>query len=249
MQSISPQNWKSCITNNQINDTASLYIVATPIGNLLDISLRALMILDQVDMIFCEDTRKSGILLAHYGIVAPKKSYRIHQAKEDTKLAIQKLQEGQRVAFISDAGTPGISDPCSLLVRSVRNECPEVDIIPIPGASAMAAALSISGWQTNPTQFLGFLPIKKGKRQAIIDSVEQYTGTVVVYESVHRIEKLLLSLQSLNKEREIIVLRELTKVYEETIFFPVDSDETFWHQRLTHLRKKGEFTVMIGPKK
>lgn len=244
-----PQNWRMCITRDQLSDSPTLYIVASPIGNMKDITLRALMVLDGVDLILCEDTRKSAMLLSHYGIQTQKKSYRIHQQDSDNNVAIDRLLKGGRLAFLSDAGTPGICDPGSSLVRMVRMQCPEVEIIPIPGASALSSALGISGWQTNPCQFFGFLPLKKGKRQKLIDGMSQYEGTCVMYESVHRIESTLLALRPLNFQRDIMILREMTKLYEETIFFKQDSDDTLWENMILHLRKKGEFTIMIGPKK
>jgi len=221
-----------------------LYIVATPIGNLEDITQRALRILKEVDLILCEDTRKSGILLKHYGIETPKKSYRIHHIKEDTGFAIEKLKAGQNLALITDAGTPGISDPGSYLVRSVRESLPEVKIIPVPGPSALAGALSVSGFQANPSVFAGFLSPKEGRRREALHRMKEFEGCVILYESVHRIERLLREIREILPERDIFIAREITKVYEEYIFIPHKENLETLSGKFV---KKGEFTVIIGP--
>lgn len=226
----------------------ALYVVATPIGNLEDITLRALRILRQCDTILSEDTRKTGILLKHYEITTPQKSYRVNQEEQDVRRALEFLQEGRNLAFVSDAGTPGVSDPVSRLVRTVREELPDVPIVPIPGPSALSAVLSVSGWQTNPSQFLGFLSPKPGRRRrALMEAGESFNGPVVLYESVHRIEALLRDLRTIFPERPVLVGRELTKLYEDIRLIPGNLDETEWRGIVDKIAKKGEFTVILGP--
>lgn len=228
---------------------ATLYIVATPLGNLHDISLRALQILAGVDLILCEDTRKTSHLTARFGITTRRKSYRVHRLDEDNAFALQQLQSGHHLALVSDAGTPGVSDPGSHLVRYIRKNRPETPIIPLPGPSAITAALSISGWQSNPCIFLGFLPPKSGKRHRDLLKWQQFEGVVVLYESVHRIEKLLRDARPIFEKREILVLRELTKIHEQHIMFPAEISDVEFEERMHTMTQKGEFTVLIGPKK
>ena len=228
---------------------AALYIVASPIGNLADMTLRAISILSRIDRIYCEDTRKTRILLRHYGISTPLKSYRVHQLKRDTEHAILALQEGNRIALLSDAGSPGISDPGSWLVRSVRTRLPELPILALPGPSALAAAISLSGYKSNPTHFFGFLPPKAGKRRRILEGCRGLDGICVFYESVHRIERLLWELRELLAEREVLLFRELTKAFEETLVFAPELSDREWGDKVQGIRKKGEFTIILSPKK
>ncbi len=226
----------------------ALYVVATPIGNLEDITLRALRILRQCDTILSEDTRKTGILLKHYDISTSQKSYRVNQEDRDVARALEFLHEGRNLAFVSDAGTPGVSDPVSRLVRTIRETMPDVPIVPIPGPSALSAVLSVSGWQANPSKFLGFLSPKPGRRRrALTEAGEGFAGPVVLYESVHRIEALLRDLRDIFPGRAVLVARELTKMYEDIRLIPENLDETEWQENVDKIAKKGEFTVILGP--
>lgn len=225
----------------------ALYMVATPIGNLEDITMRALRILRQVDCILCEDTRKTGILLKHYEITSRLKSYRVHQEEPDIRFALNELELGHSLAFCSDAGTPGFSDPGSRLVRTVREKYPEIPILPVPGPSAFNAAVSVCGWKANPALFAGFLSIKPGKRKRFLETLQEFDGITVIYESVHRIEKVFREIVEILPDREIFLAREITKIYEEyTLFKPglsgIDGTE------ITNIKQKGEFTIIIGPK-
>jgi len=192
----------------------TLSIVATPIGNLEDITLRALRILKEVDVIYCEDTRVTSKLLARYEIATPLKRLDANVEIERADEIMERLENGEKVAYVSDAGTPGISDPGQRLVAHIRENLPEAGIETIPGASALAAALSISGIQTDSFVFLGFLPHKKG-RQTLIRGIAETERAVVLYESPHRIIKLLEELGSVIGDRKVAVLRELTKMHED----------------------------------
>ncbi|HEV3245075.1 MAG TPA: 16S rRNA (cytidine(1402)-2'-O)-methyltransferase [Candidatus Paceibacterota bacterium] len=191
----------------------TLSIVATPIGNLEDITLRALRALKECDVIYAEDTRVISKLLARYEIKKPLQ--RLDAATEDKKAkeVIERLEAGEKIALVSDAGTPGISDPGARLVARVREFAPEAKIEAIPGASALVAAVSIAGLPSDEFLFLGFLPHKKG-RQTAIKFIAASLVPVVVYESPHRVEKLLEELAVAGVEK-VGVARELTKVYEE----------------------------------
>ncbi len=213
-----------------------LYIVATPIGNLEDITYRAVRILKECDLILCEDTRKTQILCKAYDISVPLKSYRVHHLEADTAFALAKLREGQSLALCTDAGTPGLSDPGSHLVRAVRSELPEVPILPLPGPSALAAAISVSGFRANPFFFAGFLSIKSGARRRFFESQKDFDGIVIFYESVHRISKVLAEVREVLPERPIFVAREMTKMFEE--YRELKPGES--------VKEKGEFTVILG---
>lgn len=222
----------------------ALYIVATPIGNLEDISLRALRVLAGVDLLLAEDTRTTSRLLHHYGLKTPLKSYRVHRQQEDNEAALRALQSQQRLALVSDAGTPGLSDPGSSLVRMVRDLLPDCPLVPIPGPSALTAALSASGWQTNPTLFTGFLSHKGGPRRRFLEQWRDFDGVLALYESVHRVQALLRESMELLPEREILVFRELTKRFEDIgRWQPGQPPERL----LANLELRGEFTILLGP--
>ena len=221
----------------------TLSIVATPIGNLEDITLRALRTLKECDGIYAEDTRVTSKLLARYEI---KKSLQRLDAVTEIKKAdeiIVRLEAGERVVFVSDAGTPGISDPGARLVARVREQSPSTKIEAIPGASALTAALSIAGLDTTGFTFLGFLPHKKG-RQTALKKIAESVIPVVLYESPHRIIKLLKELEALAVAR-VTLARELTKIHEEVIAgTPTDLLQHF----ATHSEAvRGEFVVIIEP--
>ncbi len=191
---------------------AILYLVSTPIGNLEDITLRALRVLREVDFIFAEDTRVTGRLLAHYDIKNRMMSYHAHNEAGRIPQIIGYLQEGQQIALVTDAGTPGISDPGHKLVKAaIRAEIP---IVPVPGATAAIAALVASGLPTNRFVFEGFLPRKKG-RQTKFRQLAEEPGTIILYESTHRIQKTIEDIVKHLGNRYIVVSRELTKKFEE----------------------------------
>lgn len=222
---------------------AILYIIATPVGNLKDITQRALDTLRSVDMIVCEDTRVTAKLLARYDIKKPLQSYHQHShlAKTDAILAI--LAEGKNVALVSDAGTPGISDPGGMLVRAVYERFgSELRIIPIPGANAAISALSISGFPADHFSFLGFPPHKKG-RKTYFEKIAATEETIVFYESKHRIMKALEELSRGIGDRHIMVARELTKQFES--FYRGTAQECL--TQLKNDKVLGEFVVVVQP--
>lgn len=193
---------------------STLYIIATPIGNLGDITPRALDALKEVDLILCEDTRVTSKLLVHYDIKKPLQLYHQHSKLAKVERILEALEEGKNIALVSDAGTPGISDPGGLLVEEVvKRFGGEVKIIPIPGANAALSALSVSGFPTDRFLFLGFPPHKKG-RKTFFYEISAREETQVFYESKHRIEKALAELAERLADRPIIVARELTKQFE-----------------------------------
>ena len=219
----------------------TLFVVATPIGNLKDISLRAIDTLKSVDLIACEDTRVTKRLLDEYKIYTRTISYHQHSKVGKIEFIISKLSEGKDVALVSDAGTPGISDPGGLLVKAAHEQGIKVETI--PGPSAVIAALSISGLPTDKFNFLGFLPHKKG-RETFIKKLVDVEVVTVFYESVHRIEKALQQMTELGLDREIIVARELTKKFETV--YRGNPKEIL--DQLGDDVVKGEFVVIIPQK-
>ena len=217
----------------------TLFIIATPIGNLEDITLRALRILKEVDLVACEDTRVTKKLLDHYQIDSPVISYHQHSRVGKIDFLIYKLKEGKNIALVSDAGTPGISDPGNLLVKAAAEEGIRVEAI--PGPSAVTAALSIAGVATDRFLFLGFLPHKKG-RQTILQEIIKSEQPVIFYESVHRIEKTLIQLYEFGLNRPVVVCRELTKKFE-TVYRGTVKEVL---EQLETDQVKGEFVVIVG---
>jgi 16S rRNA (cytidine1402-2'-O)-methyltransferase len=223
---------------------SNLYIVATPIGNLEDITLRALRILKEVDLILCEDTRVTRKLLDHYEIKTPTLSYHEHSGLEKVDYIAEQLKNGKNLALVSDAGTPGISDPGNKLISLLINEHKiELAIIPIPGPSAITAALSISGMPTDKFIFYGFLPHKKGK-ETILKEIIGNEYVSVFYESTHRIIKTLEKLKTLRLDRGIVICRELTKKFETIYRGTVDEVLN----KIKPEEVKGEFVVLIKGK-
>ena len=221
----------------------TLSIVATPIGNLGDITLRALETLKECAVIYAEDTRVIAKLLARYEIKKPLQRLDAVTELKKAEDVIARLEEGEHVVFVSDAGTPGISDPGARLVASVRARLPAATIEAIPGPSALTAALSIAGMDTSSFIFLGFLPHKKG-RQTALKEIAKSEVPVVLYESPHRVVKLLKELESLRVSR-VTIARELTKIHEETITgTPSEVGARFSAQPET---VRGEFVVIIAP--
>ena len=219
----------------------TLFIVATPIGNLADISPRAITVLSNVDLILAEDTRVTRTLLEHYNIKKELLSYHQHSGRGVIGKIINFLENGKNIALVSDAGTPGINDPGNFLIQEVINNLPETKIVPIPGANAAISALSISGFPTDKFTFLGFPPHKKG-RQTFFRNIEAITHTVVLYESKHRIIKALEQLVPLR--RPLVVCREITKQFETT--YRGTAEEIL--MKLTANNLLGEFVVVVGPK-
>lgn len=219
---------------------SKLYIIPTPIGNLEDITLRALRILKEVDMILAEDTRTSGFLLKHYGISKPLHSHHAHNEHKSVEALAQKIFEGTTVALVSDAGTPGISDPGFLLVREcirlgVKVEC-------LPGPTAFVPALVQSGLPCDQFLFAGFLPQKKG-RKTRLEELAQYEKTIVLYESPFRLVKALNEIaEHFGADRPVAVCRELTKLHEET--FRGTAQEA--HDHFAAKTVKGEIVLVIG---
>ena len=192
-----------------------LYIVATPIGNLEDITLRALRILKEVDLIAAEDTRNTLKLLNHFEISKPLISYHRHNEEVKKNILIEKLKNGENIAIVSDAGTPGISDPGEEVIKEAIKE--NICVIPIPGACAMVNALICSGIDTKEFTFLGFLPINKKLRKQKLEEIRISTKTIVLYEAPHKIEQTLSDLKDILEKRNIVLAREITKIHEEFI--------------------------------
>src|SRR4030095_9015415 len=192
----------------------TLYVVAAPIGNLEDITLRALRVLKEVDFIACEDTRHTLKLLTHYQISKPLLSYHSHNQRGRLPQIIEKLHGGESAALVTDAGTPGISDPGALLVAQAVEE--GLSVVPIPGATALIAALCASGLPTDRFYFQGFLPLKPGKRRALLNTLKEIGATLVFYESGRRLSRLFSDFEEIfGAETRAVLARELSKIYEE----------------------------------
>ncbi|TMQ22236.1 MAG: 16S rRNA (cytidine(1402)-2'-O)-methyltransferase [Candidatus Rokuibacteriota bacterium] len=219
--------------------TGTLFVVATPIGNLEDITLRALRILKEADVIACEDTRRTRALLAHFDIHTPTTSYFEHNKLVRGPQLIRQLQEGRRIALVTDAGTPGISDPGFMLVRDAR--AAGAGVVPVPGPAAVVTALSAAGLPADRFVFDGFLPIKPGRRLKRLAALRELDTTLVLYESPHRILASLEAIDTVFGEREIVVARELTKQFEEVVRAPAAAHRA----RLDAAGVRGEFTVVI----
>lgn len=224
-----------------------LYIVPTPIGNLEDMTLRAIRILKEVDLVLCENTSVTQRLFKEYGIETKTSVFYAQTGIKNIERIMEDLREGKKIALVSDAGTPTISDPGVLLVDRVRNELPEVSVIALPGASALSTALSASGISSSTFTFYGFLPHKKG-RETLFRTILESDHTSVFYESVHRIEKTLLSLaEYLDETRIVVVARELTKVHEEVVRGTAKEVKDFFLENKDHVR--GEFVVIVEGRK
>ncbi len=223
----------------------TIYIVATPIGNLKDITLRAIEALKEADLIICEDTRQTVKLLNHYKISKPLISYFQHSKISKTAYILSQLKQGKKLALVTDAGTPGISDPGNKLIEVIIKELPSVNITPLPGASALASALSISGFPADKFIFMGFPPAKKG-REKFFKKIAEAEYTVVFYESIHRILKTLNQLESVLPDAEMVVCRELTKKFET--IYRGGIDEIIAQLNSDKNNLKGEFVVVINSK-
>jgi 16S rRNA (cytidine1402-2'-O)-methyltransferase len=216
-----------------------LYVVSTPIGNLEDITLRALNVLKEVDLVAAEDTRHTGVLLKHYGIEKRLESYHDFNKERKAPVLIRELKSGRAVAVTSDAGTPGISDPCYLLVRLAIQE--KIKVVPIPGASAFLSALVVSGLPTDRFTFEGFLPAKSGKRRKRLEELQQEKRTLIFYESPHRFLKTLKDMSNIFGERRMVVARELTKKFEEIKRGTPQEIREYFQKNIL----KGEFVLVI----
>ncbi|MDD5731834.1 MAG: 16S rRNA (cytidine(1402)-2'-O)-methyltransferase [Patescibacteria group bacterium] len=223
---------------------ASIYIVGTPIGNLEDLTFRAFNVLRKVDFVLAEDTRKTKILLDRYEISKPLISYYQHSKLSKIEYIIELLKSGKDLALVTDAGTPGISDPGNYLLEKIWEEKEKglaVEIIPIPGASSLTSILSVCGFPTDDFLFLGFLPKKKG-RQTLFEKIKNEKTTIIFFESPHRIGKTLVDLEKCLGNIEIAIGRELTKKFEEIIRGNI-SDVA---KRITSKNQKGEFVVVLN---
>ena len=219
--------------------SGTLYVVATPIGNLEDITARALRVLKDVDVVACEDTRRTRQLLTHFGIHTPTVSYYEHNKLARGPQLLRQLAEGKSIALVSDAGTPGISDPGVLLVREAR--AAGVPVVPVPGPSAVVAALSAAGLAADRFVFDGFLPVKPGRRVNRLNALRTLDMTVVVYESPHRIVASMEAIGEVFGERPVVVARELTKKFEEIVTAPPAEHLA----RLRAAEPRGEFVIVI----
>ena len=219
----------------------TLYLVATPIGNLEDITLRALRTLKECDIVAAEDTRRSGHLLKHFGISKPLLScFQFNETKRSEEI-LERLRRGEKVALITDAGSPGISDPGERVVKAALSAGLRVEAV--PGPCALIAALTASGLPSDEFHFIGFLPHKSGQRRRSLEGLKEFAGTLILYESPFRIQKLLLELREVYPERPLVMARELTKKYEEYLRGTPES----LLKQLQSRSARGEFVVMIGP--
>ncbi|WP_334320864.1 16S rRNA (cytidine(1402)-2'-O)-methyltransferase [Gilliamella apicola] len=221
----------------------TLYIVATPIGNLDDITLRAIDTLKRVDLIAAEDTRHSGLLLQHLGIKAKLFSLHDHNEQEKAHVLIEKLQSGLSIALVSDAGTPLINDPGYHLVKACREN--DIKVVPIPGACAAIAALSVAGLPSDKFIYEGFLPAKSKARQDSLASLITEPRTMIFYESTHRLLETLKDMQTIfGADKQIVLAKELTKTWETIVSFPVYELIDWLNQDAS--RQKGEFVLIVA---
>lgn len=218
----------------------TLYVVATPIGNLEDITLRALRVLKEVALIAAEDTRHTRKLLERYGIETPLTSFHQHTGEGKRRALIERLLQGDSIALVTDAGTPGISDPGGVLVAEAH--AAGVPVVPVPGPSALTALLSVSGLPAHRFRFEGFVPRKEGARRQFFESLRDADMTVVFYESPHRLLKTLQTACEVLGDRTVVVGRELTKQYEEIFRGTLSEALAHWQRK----PPKGEFVIAIG---
>jgi 16S rRNA (cytidine1402-2'-O)-methyltransferase len=217
----------------------TLYLVATPIGNLEDITLRAIRTLKECDVVAAEDTRRTGLLLKHFQISKPMLSYfQFNEARRSEEI-IERLRRGEKVALVSDAGSPGISDPGQRVVKAAREAGLRVESV--PGACALVAALTASGLPTDEFHFIGFLPHKSGQRRKRLEALAGFEGTLILYESPYRVEKLMGELAEVFGTRKVVLARELTKKFEEFLAGTPACLLEMMKQR----PPKGEFVVLV----
>jgi len=224
--------------------TGSLYLVGTPIGNLADITFRAIKTLKTVDLIAAEDTRHTGKLLQHYEITTPQISYHDHNRKQRDPEMIQRLQQGETIALVTDAGMPGVSDPGYELVRACV--AAKIAVMAIPGVTAAITALTVSGLPTTRFVFEGFLPPKGQARQDRLETIASETRTIIFYESPHQLQQTLQDLANvLGSDRSIMLGRELTKLYETCYYFSLEQAIAFYEETVP----KGEYTIVVAGNK
>jgi 16S rRNA (cytidine1402-2'-O)-methyltransferase len=222
--------------------TATLYVVATPIGNVTDITLRALQVLLLADVVACEDTRKTGALLTRFGLTKQMVAAHQHNEREAADKLIARLRAGERVALVSDAGTPAVSDPGARIVDAVRTA--GLNVVPVPGASAAVTALSASGLVNDRFHFVGFLPAKARQRESELSALKSMTATLVIYEAPHRIVDCVEALAAvLEPTRQVVFARELSKLFEEIHRCPV-GEALAWVKADAN-RERGEFVVLV----
>lgn len=227
---------------HQVYPIATLYVVATPIGNVTDISLRALHLLSLADAVACEDTRNTAHLMTRFGLNKPLIAAHQHNEREVAETLIARLQAGERIALVSDAGTPAVSDPGARIVDAVR--AAGLRVLPLPGASAAITAISASGLLNDQFYFVGFLPAKAKQRETILHSLRGVTATMVFYEAPHRILDCTTALaDAFEPTRQVVFARELTKLFEEIHRCPL-SEAVAWIRADAH-REKGEFVVLL----
>ena len=227
----------------QPSNQSTLYLIPTPIGNLTDMTFRALQLLNQVDLIYAEDTRTSGILLKHYDIKTPMKSYHKFNEKVRCEEIINHLKNNKSIAIISDAGTPGISDPSNIIVKAVIEK--GYQVVPLPGATAMIPALIASGFDTQQFFMAGFLPQKKKEKESLLQKSSSLNIPVIFYEAPHRLIKFLSEIKPYFHNADICIAREISKIYE-----------TFYRgklfdmlQNIDQITLKGEFVIIVLPEK
>lgn len=227
---------------HQVYPIATLYVVATPIGNVTDISLRALHLLSLADAVACEDTRNTAHLMTRFGLNKPLIAAHQHNEREVAQTLIARLQAGERIALVSDAGTPAVSDPGARIVDAVR--AAGLRVLPLPGPSAAITAISASGLLNDQFYFVGFLPAKARQRENILHSLRGVTATMVFYEAPHRILDCTTALvEAFEPNRQVVFARELTKLFEEIHRCPL-SEAVAWIRADAH-REKGEFVVLL----
>ena len=229
---------------NRLSLMPTFFVVATPIGNLEDITQRALRTLSEVDLVVCEDTRHSQRLLNHYGIHKPLRSAHGHNERQSAAAVVESLKAGQDVAYVSDAGSPGVSDPGRVLVRTVRDA--GYPVVPIPGPSALAAMISVNGLPGKAITFEGFLSPRAGRRRSRLQELLSRDESFILYESPHRIVKLLADLSDLDSERPVLLGRELTKIHEELVEGTAQHVYELLRERQS---VKGECALLVGPPK
>ena len=221
------------------NDGA-LYVIGTPIGNLDDITIRAVNILrEKIDYVYCEDTRRTRKLLSHFNINLPTQSLHAHSSESKINHAVRLLNEGKTIAYMTDSGTPGLSDPGSRLVKKVRSE--NITVVPIPGSSALTTIISVSGFPSKNIIFTGFLSKKQGKKRKELENLKNHKGIIIIFESPYRIKKLITLIYEVFPECEIIIGREITKIYEEFISGKIEDV----YNNIDNLKEIGEFTLAI----
>ena len=229
-------------TANQTYPIATLYVVATPIGNVTDISLRALHVLSLVDAVACEDTRNTAQLLTRFGLHKPLIAAHQHNEREAAEMLVARLQAGERIALVSDAGTPAVSDPGARIVDAVR--AAGLRVVPLPGASAAVTAISASGLLNDQFHFIGFLPSRAKQRETMLQQLRNVTATMVFYEAPHRIVECAAALAAaFEPTRQVVFARELTKLFEEIHRCPL-SEAVAWLGADAH-REKGEYVVLV----